>query len=428
MSHRYWLRLDNAALIFPAIRRPGWSNVFRESATLTEDIDPVILQEAAEDLQKRFPSLYVRLRAGMFWFYLEDIRVPLRVRKDFAYPLTYMSKKEQKICCLRILYYQNRIAVEFFHALTDGNGAAVFLRTLVARYVELRYEVKIPPEKGVLDITQPYTREELEDSFQKYSGRHAIRSTEPNAYHIRGTRDKDGFRHLITGVIPTKPLLDAAHRYDVSVTVFLAAVMAKSVLDMQAKRILRPFRKPVKITIAVDLRRIFPSKTLRNFALALNPGVDARFGPYDVPDLCKIIKHQLSAEILPQLMAARIAENVQPQRLLLLRIMPLPVKNFVMRLVYNLRGESKGSLNISNLGNVPIPEVLTHYVKRLEFIIGTQISYHNNCSVISCGDVTCVNMIRSIRETELERRFFSRLVELGVPVSIESNDPIEQGE
>ena len=427
MSHRYWLRLDNAALIFPAIRRPGWSNVFRESATLTEDIDPVILQEAAEDLQPRFPSLYVRLRAGVFWFYLEDIRAPLQVRKDFAYPLTYMSKEEQKTCCLRILYYKNRIAVEFFHALTDGNGAAVFLRTLVARYVELRYNVKIPAEKGVLDITEPYTQEEISDSFQKYSGKYALSRPEPNSYRLKGTREKDGFRHLITGVIPTKELLNTAHRYDVSVTVFLAAVMAKSVLDMQATRVPRAFRKPVKITVAVDLRRIFQSGTLRNFALALNPGVDGRFGPYDIADLCKVIKHQLSAEILPQFMAGRIAENVLPQKLLILRIMPLFIKNFVMRLVYNYRGETKGSLNISNLGNVPVPDALSPYVQRLEFIIGTQITYPNNCSVISCGDVTCVNMIRNIRETELERRFFSQLVELGVPVAIESNDRINEG-
>ncbi len=37
-------------------------------------------------------------------------------------------------------------------------------------------------------------------------------------------------------------------------------------------------------------------------------------------------------------------------------------------------------------------------------------------------------MIRNIKESELERRFFSRLVELGVPVFIESNkqNPKEQ--
>ena len=54
--------------------------------------------------------------------------------------------------------------------------------------------------------------------------------------------------------------------------------------------------------------------------------------------------------------------------------------------------------------------------------MGVQKSYPNNCAVLTLGNRTYINMIRSIRETELERRFFSRLVELGIPVEIESND------
>ena len=50
-----------------------------------------------------------------------------------------------------------------------------------------------------------------------------------------------------------------------------------------------------------------------------------------------------------------------------------------------------------------------------------QYTYPNNCSALSYGGKTCLNMIRSIREPELERLFFSRLVELGVGVEIESN-------
>ena len=84
-------------------------------------------------------------------------------------------------------------------------------------------------------------------------------------------------------------------------------------------------------------------------------------------------------------------------------------------------GESKGCLNVSNLGQVKLPKSMMPFVRRFEFIIGVQYSYPNNCSIASCGDVTCINMIRNIEEPELERRFFSRLVELGIPVSIESN-------
>ena len=40
---RSWMRLDNAALIFPAIRSNRWVNTFRLSLELTEEVDPVLL-------------------------------------------------------------------------------------------------------------------------------------------------------------------------------------------------------------------------------------------------------------------------------------------------------------------------------------------------------------------------------------------------
>ena len=62
-----WYRLDNAALIFPAVMRKNWNNVFRVSVTLKERVDPDILSRAAADLLPRFPTVYVRLRTGCFW-------------------------------------------------------------------------------------------------------------------------------------------------------------------------------------------------------------------------------------------------------------------------------------------------------------------------------------------------------------------------
>ena len=139
-----WYRLDTAALIFPATIRRDWCNVFRLSAGLTEPVDPAILQQATDDLRKRFPSYFVTLRRGAFWYYLEESSDPVQVREDYAYPLVFMSGAELKHNCLRVLYYRNRIAVEFFHSLTDGRGGSVFLANLVARYLELKRGVDIP--------------------------------------------------------------------------------------------------------------------------------------------------------------------------------------------------------------------------------------------------------------------------------------------
>ena len=67
-----WVKLDNAAKIYPAARRRNWSNVFRQSATLTEKVDKDVLQSALDVVVKRFPSIAARLRKGAFWFYLQQ--------------------------------------------------------------------------------------------------------------------------------------------------------------------------------------------------------------------------------------------------------------------------------------------------------------------------------------------------------------------
>ena len=418
---RGWMPLDNAALIFPAIRRKNWNNVFRESVTLTEDVDPVFLQQAVDDLMPRFPSFYLRLRRGMFWYYLEEVASPPKVQEDYAYPLTFMTKKEMGRCCLRVFYFRNRIAVEFFHVLSDGGGAMVYLKTLTARYLSLRYGIEIPATDGVLDLREPPTAEELEDSFQRYAADHPAFCPEAEAYRLPGKRELGRFMRLITGVIPSEPLHTLAHEYGCTVTVLLAAVMAECVLAIQEEQVPKKRQKPVKITIPVDLRRLFDSRTLRNFVLTVNPGVDPRLGTYTFQELCDVFTHQLATEITPQRMAGRIAENVAPQRNRLLKIVPVFLKTPVMRAVYDRRGERLGCLNVSNLGVQKLPVAMAPYVGRMEFIIGVQYSYPNNCSVVTLKGVTLVNMIRSTESPELERRFFSKLVELGIPVTIETN-------
>ena len=416
-----WFRLDNAALIFPAIMRRNWSNAFRLSATLTERIDPELLRQAAESLRSRFPSFFVRLRSGVFWYRLEQSEGPVRVFEDYAYPLTHMPRSMLHSSCLRILCFKSRIAVEFFHAVTDGSGGMVFLLNLTARYLALKYGVAIPAEGQIVSLNEDAKPEELEDSFQRYCAPCALHSSSSAAYRLHGSREPDGFRHLITGIAETNILHAVARAHGVSVTAFLAAVMAETVTAMQSEE--RPARKwkPVRITLPVNLRKLFGSATLRNFALTVDVGIDPRLGSYTLDELCRQISHQLQAEAVPQRMAGRIAENVTPQRNPLLRITPLFIKTPVMRAVYAARGEKGGCLNISNLGIVTVPDAMMPYLQRLEFIVGVQLTYPNNCSVVSYDGKTYINMIRSIRESELERRFFSRLVALGVPIEIESN-------
>ena len=61
-----WMKLDNAAKIYPAAKRRTWTNYFRLSANLSEPIDLPVLRAALDVTVRRFPSMAVRLRRGAF--------------------------------------------------------------------------------------------------------------------------------------------------------------------------------------------------------------------------------------------------------------------------------------------------------------------------------------------------------------------------
>jgi len=422
---KQWYRLDNAALIFPAIIRKNWNNVFRVSVTLREKVDPLTLDRAIAALMPRFPTCFVRLKAGFFWYHLETVETPPRCREDFAYPLTHMTRKELRTCCVRFLYHENRIAAEVFHSVTDGSGGMTLLQNLAALYLEMTGKGAIPREGRLVDPREPSRPEERRDCFLLCAANRTLSRGEDTAYRLRGTREKGNFRHIVTGIVPTEILLARAHEQGVTVTAYLAAALAEAAGEIQAARGRTGKRaRPLKITIPVNLRRTFGMETMRNFTLAVNLGVDPRLGEWSFEETCRQIGHLLAAETVPQRMAGRVATNVVLQKNLLIRLIPLPLKTLAMRTVYALAGENKGCLNLSNMGTILLPPEMSAHIERFEFIIGVQYSYPNNCSVVSWGGSTYISMIRGIRESELERLVFSRMVERGIPVEIESNAPI----
>ena len=417
-----WMRLDNAAKIYPAAKRRNWNNMFRLSATLKNPIDPAVLQSALVVTVKRFPSIAVRIRRGVFWYYLEELAQAPDVEEDISYPLAHRSFSAMRRCAFRVLYYENRIAVEFFHALTDGNGGLIFLKTLTAEYLTQKYGITIPSSNGVLNRQETPDDRELEDSFLENEGPVSKSRREATAYLLTGTREKDGYLNLTTGILHVQQVLALARQHHVSITTFLVSVMILSILEIQDRHIPeRRRQKPVKVLVPVNLRNFFPSNTLRNFALYITPGIDPKMGDYTLEEIIKSVHHQMGMELTQKQMSARITVNVRTEKSIALKIVPLFLKNAAMKLVYNFVGEKKSCITFSNLGAVSLPAEMQPYLERLDFILGAQAICPNNCSAISYGEQLIINFTRSIEEAELERAFFTRLRKLGLAVYIESN-------
>lgn len=417
-----WLRLDNAAKIYPAARRRNWSNVFRQSVTLCEDVDVPVLQSALDVTVKRFPSIAARLRKGAFWYYLQQLEKAPRIKEEYSYPLTFMSPAELRRCAFRVIAYRDRIAVEFFHSLTDGTGALVFLKSLTAEYLEQKYGIKIPFEHGVLDRREKPTAEELEDCFPKYAGAVPASRRDTNAWHMAGAPQLDGFLHMTCFRMPVQEVLARAHEYGTTLTVFLSAVMMKALVNLQAEKEPNPKKqKLIKLLIPVNLRQIFPSKTLRNFAMYTIPEIDPRLGEYSFEEICKIIRAKMDLEFTAKHMSTVIKTNVNDEQNPLVRLIPLPLKNMVMKAIFDSVGERKSCLSLSNLGRIALPEEMKPYVRRMDFVLGVQAAAPYNCGVLSYNDTLYISFIRDIRDAELERHFHAVLQEMGLTATVESN-------
>ncbi len=417
-----WMRLDNAAKIYPAASSRRWHALFRLSATLTEPVDPHVLLQAQRRMVRRFPSFYVRLRRGMFWYYLEGVDECAAVEPDGESPCMPLQRREKRGLRLRVRYRGNRIAVEFFHAITDGTGGLCFLKTLVAEYLSLRYGVAIPRGDGVLDCDEPPHGAELDDSFLANAGDIAIDRTEANAYHLSGDLEPDGFIHLTTACVPLAAVTARAKAFGVSLTAYLTALLIDAACQLQQEDgTARRRRRPVKICVPVNLRRFFPSETLRNFSSYVNPGVETRLGTYTLEEIVQAVHHYMGTEATAKRLGAKFTANVSSERNAALRLAPLFLKNVAMKCAFLMVGDRKTTTILSNLGLVTLPDAMAAHVSRMEFVLGPLSRNPVACAALSYGDTLCLNLTSTLREPALERAFLTRLVRQGVPVRVESN-------
>ncbi len=417
-----WMHLDNAAKIYPAAATSRWSNVYRLSATLTEEVDRDTLQSALDVTVRRFPSIAVRLCSGTFWYYLEEIPHAPEIKDELSYPLARMPFDDIRSCAFRVLVYKKRIAVEFFHALTDGNGGLVFLKALVAEYLEQKYGIEIPSTHGILDRLEPPRAEELVDLFPKHCAPIGKSRRDTDAYRVLGEYEPDGFCHNTTFIMDSDALRELSHKLGVTVTATVATAFIMAIMSLQARDVSNKKRqKEVKVLIPVDLRRIFGGETLRNFVLYTTPGIDPRLGEYSFEEVALIVYRQMQLDVTAKSMRAKITTNVKDEQNLFLKLTPLFLKNIVMKTVFSLVGERKSTLSMSNLGVVDLPEEMKHYIDHLDFVLSVQQTAPYNAGMLSYGGKVRLNIIRNIKEPRLEMALYEALRSVGIKVKVESN-------
>ncbi len=416
-----WYRLDNAAKIYPAVRTKKWSGNFRVSMTFKEPVDPDILQQALNDIRKRIVNLNLELKKGVFWYFFEETDRPVYVEPDTKNPCGRIGGKHNHDMPYRVKYYNNRIAVEIFHALSDGTGGMVFLKSLGARYLELKYKIKPAPCDGVILCGSEPDPEEMEDSFKKWAKFRTLKSRkEMRGYHFKGVKLPDRQTSVITGIIPFCELHKLTKKYEVTVTEFIVSLIIEAFMQCQSESRVRSER-PVKVSVPINLRNIYPSKTLRNFALYINPGIEPRYGEFTFKEITEEVHHFMRMNNKEKYLNAIMCKNLSDEMNPMVRAIPLGIKNIAMYAAFKMYGETLVSSTFSNLGKVTLPPEMEPYVERVQFMLGRFMSGMPSAAATSYKENMYITWTSGKREKDVERIFFTSLVKMGIPVKIESN-------
>ena len=103
------------------------------------------------------------------------------------------------------------------------------------------------------------------------------------------------------------------------------------------------------------------------------------------------------------------------------RVVPLFLKNMIMKAVFLAVGERKSCFSFSNLGAVQMPQEFSERVERLDFVLSAQESSPYNTSLITYNGKMYLNVIRNMKEPVFERALYRVLRELGIRTVLEGN-------
>lgn len=418
-----WFRLDNAAKIFPVVSNRKETNTFRVHIELSETVDKDLLQLATDAVLERFPMFKVRLKNGLFWHYLDRNERPFLVT-----PLTHkvcgdLNPKENNGYLLQVYYRDCQIAIEIFHSLADASGAFVLLKTLVYEYLLLKGH-PVTPDNQILTKDSHPTLEEFEDAQHTYyNPKNRKHVHEEKGFLIPGTPIADLNVGLISGTISTKKLSELARSYGATITEYLVAVVMNViyVTQIRYREHLKQNALPVKIFIPVNMRKHFPSKTLRNFSIFLKTNMKMNRPDITFQMILDHTKESFRLGLEKDELIRKMSENVSFEMNLALRLTPLIFKKYAMKIGYYIMGARLNSMSFSNVGKVDFPKSMEPYVVSVGAAVYAGRLNTVNCALVSYQDKFKITFTRSIMETTIEREFFRTFAQMGIDVEIESN-------
>ena len=419
MADFRWFKVDTAAIMFSSLSDKTWGRTFRFSAYFNHDIDPDALKKAAKDLMPYYPATYAYLKRGFFWNYLVQSDKMPEIREEKKFGMKPIVLRKDGTPDFRLTYKKNRINIDCSHSLGDGKGIIIYFKALLTRYNELRkgetgeYETHEDPKLNIRDSFSDY----YDAGGEKAAGNPAKAFHFPEEY-------EEGMTRLLFARMSTSAIKELAHKEKMTVTEYMTAILILGIIKSQTA----PIYEPITIATPVNLRRFFPTMTLRNFTVQTFVTFEPK-GRQDVTlqEILDATRGQLKAQLKTEELRKTINKYGALVNNPIIRIVPNFIKQPVMRAMQ--KNTHAGVTTIfTNYGACNLPDSLAPDVERLQFVNGDTRRYGLavTCSCIGFGDVLSLCFSRANRDTSWYDSCVSILESQGLVVTKDLIDGIEE--
>ena len=185
--------------------------------------------------------------------------------------------------------------------------------------------------------------------------------------------------------------------------------------------------KPVKISVPINLRKLFPSRTMRNFTYFANIGEPLSAADEPPETTFANVRTMLREMCRPEALISRINPNVSSEKNPLLRAAPLSLKKLVLREAHHILGDNLFTASFSNLGIIRLDPSMEKHILGFDFGLSCSDLIPLNLSMCSYNGTVFMTFSSGIEERDVERVFARSLSSSGIRLTVLTSDP-EEGE
>lgn len=415
-----WRKMDNSAKIFPLSGNRKYSTVFRISVVLKDMIEPEILQKAVYKALIKYRKFDVRMKKGLFWYYLEKNPAKPTVSEEITYPCRYIEPKYNDDYLFKVTYYRNKINIDIFHSLTDGNGGLIFFNEIVYSYLELIHpELNEGKERGERKTNIDY---DVEDSYlENYNKKLKSSIKSKRAYLLKGKEISFGAVSVVHQIIDFEKLKEECKKYDATITQYLTAVLIHSIYEANYLKYKKNNKKskPIRVCIPVNLKKYFKSKTMSNFFSYIV--INAAFGELDNFDkIVELVKNEFKTKLTEEELGATMAMTVKLGHNFMISAIPLFAKKIILKFAYRFI-QKYMTITFSNVGRVGVIGDYQKYIDYYLFLIAPENVEKIKCSSCSFGNNMTFSFTSVLKDNEIEKFFYNFLISKNIGVKVESN-------